>query len=78
MTGSLKLILDRDMRVLGARVVGPNAANLVQPFVFMMNWVSLQRIESLEVLASGARLAASYYPCPEAGTVRPALNQWRK
>ncbi len=35
--GFVKLVVDKSYRILGAHVVGPNAAILVQPFVYLMN-----------------------------------------
>lgn len=75
--GFAKIILDRNMRVLGAHVVGPNAAILVQPFVFMMNsGIPCNELKSA-CLASGGDVESCsrlLSLCPEAGTVRPALE----
>ncbi len=35
--GFVKLVIDKSFRILGAHVVGPQAAVLVQPFVYLMN-----------------------------------------
>jgi len=35
--GFVKLIVDKSYKILGAHVIGPNAALLVQPFVYLMN-----------------------------------------
>ncbi len=35
--GFVKLILDEDSRILGAHIIGPNAAILIQPYVYLMS-----------------------------------------
>ena len=35
--GFVKLVVDKSYTILGAHIVGPNAAVLVQPFVYLMN-----------------------------------------
>jgi mycothione reductase len=65
--GFVKIILGRDMKILGAHIVGPYASMLVQPFVYLMN--------------AGVPCPESYAPgglrpedCPKMGTVDPVTE----
>jgi dihydrolipoamide dehydrogenase len=65
--GFAKIILDRDMKILGAHVVGPYASVLVQPFVYLMN---------AGMPCPDARRAGGFRPddCPKMGTVDPMTD----
>ncbi|MHA1784882.1 MAG: dihydrolipoyl dehydrogenase [Candidatus Helarchaeota archaeon] len=77
--GFVKLIVDQNRRIIGAHIIGPHAAILVQPFVYLMNagfTCSVDMGESHDPL----------YPqtCPEAGSfipiyrsqiIHPSLNE---
>ncbi|WP_455364242.1 dihydrolipoyl dehydrogenase family protein, partial [[Eubacterium] cellulosolvens] len=66
--GFVKLIVDTNRRILGAHVVGPNAAILIQPFVYLMNaGYTCGEIE-LPAVRPVSRLS---HPCPEAGSTMP-------
>ena len=69
--GFVKLIVDKSYRLLGAHIVGPNAAILVQPFVYLMNsgfTCSLPEPESENNIPKLERA------CPEAGSFMPIYN----
>ncbi|MHA2036187.1 MAG: dihydrolipoyl dehydrogenase [Promethearchaeota archaeon] len=69
--GFAKLIVDKSYRILGAHVVGPNAALLVQPFVYLMNsgfTCSLPEPQEEKNIPKFERA------CPEAGSFMPIYN----
>ena len=64
----MKLIVDSTYKILGAHVVGPHAAVLVQPFVYLMN--------SGFSCAPDEDLPLEQYPkymraCPDGGSFMP-------
>ncbi|MHA2392275.1 MAG: FAD-dependent oxidoreductase [Promethearchaeota archaeon] len=66
--GFVKLIVDKSYRILGAHVVGPNAALLVQPFVYLMNSGYTCSLPD----SSGEKDFAKFeMACPEAGSFMP-------
>ncbi len=68
--GFVKLVADRSTKLLGAHVVGPHAATLVQPFVYLMNaGYSCPPAET----AAGP-LTRQSFACPEAGTFMPIFR----
>ena len=69
--GFVKLIVDKSYRILGAHVVGPNAAILVQPFVYLMN---SGFTGSLPESKSESNLLKLDKTCPEAGSFMPIYN----
>ena len=83
--GFVKVIVDKNGKILGAHVVGPEAALLVQPFVYMMNAGYVcpppardsnprSRAAESEPQAKRGALAAvdkEQTACPEAGTYFP-------
>jgi dihydrolipoamide dehydrogenase len=69
--GFAKLIVDKSYRLLGAHVVGPNAAILVQPFVYLMNSGFTC---SLPEPQSGSDIPKLEKACPEAGSFMPIYN----
>jgi len=67
--GFVKLIVDSSYKILGAHVVGPHAAVLVQPFVYLMNaGFSCPPDEELSLDESPVK---SYFACPESGSFMP-------
>ncbi len=66
--GFVKLVVDRSRRILGAHVVGPHAAILVQPFVYLMNsgYACPPAGER-----AGSGILKNRMACPEAGTFMP-------
>jgi len=70
--GFAKLILTRDMRIVGAHVVGPNAAMLVQPFVYLIHaGCPCQALSALAPAKARRRLNEE---CPELGSVMPVAE----
>lgn len=79
--GFVKLIVDKSYRILGAHVIGPHAALLVQPFVYLMNsgfTCSLPELREEKDIPNVQRA------CPEAGSfmliyhsmvIHPSLNE---
>ncbi len=79
--GFVKLIVDKSMRILGAHVVGPNAAVLVQPFVYLMNAGytcaapqerPIEKIPKMERLCPGG---GSFLPIYKSMVIHPSLNE---
>jgi dihydrolipoamide dehydrogenase len=70
--GFAKIILTRDMRILGAHVAGPYAAMLVQPFVYLINAGCPCQALSASVPASARRKLNA--ECPELGSVLPVAD----
>jgi len=69
--GFAKLIVDKSYRLLGAHVVGPNAAILVQPFAYLMNSGFTC---SLPEPQSESNIPKLEKACPEAGSFMPIYN----
>ncbi|MBD3352055.1 MAG: dihydrolipoamide dehydrogenase, partial [Candidatus Lokiarchaeota archaeon] len=68
--GLVKLIIDESYQILGAHIIGPNAALLVQPFVYLMN--SGYSCEPSEVPITQAPKYMK--ACPDAGSFMPIYN----
>ena len=66
--GFVKLIVDKSYQILGAHVVGPHAAVLVQPFVYLMNSGFTCDLPETSGLLNIPRLDRA---CPEAGSFMP-------
>ncbi|MFX0174755.1 MAG: dihydrolipoyl dehydrogenase [Candidatus Hodarchaeota archaeon] len=66
--GFVKLIVDKSYRILGAHVVGPHAAILVQPFVYLMNAGFTCVLPELSEKADIPKLERA---CPEGGSFMP-------
>ncbi|MEJ2279813.1 MAG: hypothetical protein P8Y70_19020 [Candidatus Lokiarchaeota archaeon] len=78
--GFFKLVVDQSFKILGAHVVGPEAAVLVQPFVYLMNSGYTCNLPEEEGFPS----AKLKFACPEAGSfipiyqsqiIHPSLNE---
>ncbi len=67
--GFVKLIVNRDHKLLGAHIVGPNAAVLVQPFAYLMNVGYTCPIQEGE--SKRGPIERLSHPCPESGTFMP-------
>ena len=66
--GFVKLVVDQSRRLLGASVVGPHAALLIQPFVYLMNAGFTCQLSP----TPGAPPELVYsQTCPEAGSFMP-------
>ncbi len=69
--GFVKLVVDKSYKILGAHVVGPYAAILVQPFVYLMNsGFSCNLSEGLDLNLIPKTLRA----CPEGGSFMPIYH----
>ncbi len=69
--GFVKLIVDKSQKVLGAHVIGPFAAMLVQQFVYLMNaGFTCVESEDIDLGIIPKHLKA----CPEGGTISPIQN----
>ena len=70
--GFVKLIADKNHKILGAHIIGPFAAILVQQFVYLMNagFTCVEPEEDLELNVIPKHLRA----CPEGGTLSPIEN----
>ncbi len=79
--GFVKLIVDRSYRILGAHVVGPNAAVLVQPFVYLMNsgftcsMPDLTEKSDIPKLAMACPEGGSFMPIYKSMVIHPSLNE---
>jgi dihydrolipoamide dehydrogenase len=69
--GFVKIVVSKDRKILGAHVVGPNAALLVQPFVYLMNTGYVCPIPEVSEKGPIKKLS---HPCPEKGTFMPIKN----
>ena len=69
--GFVKLIVDKSYRILGAHVIGPHAALLVQPFVYLMNSGFTC---SLPELGEEVNITKVEKACPEAGSFMPIYH----
>ncbi|MBN2199914.1 MAG: FAD-dependent oxidoreductase [Candidatus Aminicenantes bacterium] len=65
--GFFKLVAEDSGRILGAHVVGPQAALLVQPFVYLMN----SGYACPKSKNAVPRLSREDMACPEAGSIMP-------
>ena len=79
--GFVKLIVDKNYRLLGAHVVGPDAAVLVQPFVYLMNAgftcspPDKTGVESVPKLIRACPEAGTYMPIYRSMVIHPSLNE---
>jgi len=79
--GFVKLIVDSSYRILGAHVIGPHAALLVQPFVYLMNsgfTCSLPEYKDEKDLPKVERAcpeAGSFMPIYHSMVIHPSLNE---
>jgi mycothione reductase len=64
--GFIKLIIGEDSTILGVHIVGPYAAMLLQPFVYLMNASQKCEINPNRVCSTTM--------CPELGTYNPILD----
>ena len=69
--GFVKLIIDKSYKLLGAHVVGPHAAILVQPFVYLMNAGYTCDSPDFPGRTGPNKLARA---CPEAGSFMPVYK----
>ncbi|OQB53672.1 MAG: Mycothione reductase [Firmicutes bacterium ADurb.Bin146] len=79
--GFVKLIVGEDKSILGAHVVGPNAAILLQPYVYMMNCnkkcekkIKKKKVE-IEQLRAMCPHLGTYTPMDESMIIHPAMSE---
>ena len=83
--GFVKIVVGEDQKILGVHVVGPHAAILVQPFVYMMNAGQkctsgnkippaklAERIRGLRVMCPPL---GTYVPISDSMVIHPSLNE---
>ncbi len=79
--GFVKLIVSKSYKILGAHVVGPHAAILVQPFVYLMNsgysCVLPEFSEKTDIpkLARACPEGGSFMPIYHSMIIHPSLNE---
>ncbi|MBD3342136.1 MAG: dihydrolipoamide dehydrogenase [Candidatus Lokiarchaeota archaeon] len=81
--GMVKLIIDQSYRILGAHVIGPHAAILVQPFVYLMNAgftcpPPKEDMEGEHPISKGAMAcpeSGSFMPIYKSMVIHPSLNE---
>ncbi|TFG03658.1 MAG: dihydrolipoyl dehydrogenase [Promethearchaeota archaeon] len=79
--GFVKLIVDKSYKILGAHVVGPNAAILVQPFVYLMNAgytciiPEKSEEEAIPKIERACPEAGSFMPIYQSMVIHPSLNE---
>ncbi len=69
--GFVKLVIDKSYKLLGAHVVGPYAALLVQPFVYLMNAGYTCDSPEFPARTGPNKLGRA---CPEAGSFMPVYK----
>ncbi len=79
--GFVKLIVDKSYKILGAHVIGPHAAILVQPFVYLMNsgfTCSLPEYKDEKDVTKVEKAcpeAGSFMPIYHSMVIHPSLNE---
>ena len=79
--GFVKVIADEDMKILGAHVIGPQAAILVQAFVYLMNMDfccscgKTKRAEPLLEVAQDCHVSGSANLMNRSMVIHPALSE---
>ncbi|MFW9972738.1 MAG: hypothetical protein ACFFDF_21310, partial [Candidatus Odinarchaeota archaeon] len=79
--GFVKLIVDKSYKILGAHVIGANAAILVQPFVYLMNSGYTCRLpeykdeKDLPKVEKACPEAGSFMPIYHSMVIHPSLNE---
>ncbi len=71
--GFVKIIVDDEKKLLGVHIVGPHAAILVQPFVYLMN-AGFKCRQNVEQKDKHAGIAELRMMCPSLGTYEPIAN----
>ncbi|MFW6111273.1 MAG: dihydrolipoyl dehydrogenase family protein [Thermoproteota archaeon] len=67
--GFVKLIVSENRKILGAHIIGPHAAVLVQPFAYLMNTGYTCPTQKEETEKGPIKQLS--HPCPEKGTFMP-------
>jgi len=71
--GFVKIIADDEKKLLGVHIVGPHAAILVQPFVYLMN-AGFKCRKSADRKGRQAEIKGLRMMCPSLGTYEPIAN----
>ncbi|MHA1341897.1 MAG: dihydrolipoyl dehydrogenase [Promethearchaeota archaeon] len=79
--GLFKLIVDESYRILGAHIIGPHAATLVQPFVYLMNSgfscspADKPIAEIPKYMRACSPDAGSFIPIYKSMVIHPSINE---
>lgn len=78
--GLVKIVIDESYKILGAHIVGPHAALLVQPFVYLMNsgyHCSPRDKDSAEIpkYMQACPGAGTFMPMYDSMVIHPSLNE---
>ena len=79
--GFVKLVVDQSRTLLGAHIIGPHAAVLVQPFVYLMNAGYICAIsptpesEPIPTYSQTCPEAGSFMPIYRSQVIHPSLNE---
>ena len=79
--GFIKLVINKDRTILGVHIVGPYAAILVQPFVYLMNSgftcniTPEKRIDQVPKTERACPTAGSFIPIYRSMIIHPSLNE---
>lgn len=71
--GFIKIIVGEDKKILGVHIVGPQAAILLQPFVYLMN-EGYQCMKEAQKCAKKQGIGELRMLCPQLGTYTPISN----
>lgn len=71
--GFIKMIVGEDKKILGVHIVGPQAAILLQPFVYLMN-EGYECKRKVEDYAEKKGIQGLRMLCPQMGTYEPISN----
>ena len=71
--GFVKIVADDEKKLLGVHIVGPHAAILVQPFVYLMN-AGFKCRQSAVQKDKQAEIKGLRMMCPSTGTYEPIAN----
>jgi mycothione reductase len=79
--GFVKLVIDESYKILGAHVIGPHAAVLVQPFVYLMNAgytcppPDQKEADIIPKTARACPESGSFMPIYKSMVIHPSLNE---
>ncbi|HOR17904.1 MAG TPA: FAD-dependent oxidoreductase [Bacilli bacterium] len=81
-SGFVKIIIGEEKKILGVHIVGPHAALLVQPFVYLMNSSHKcnesqlkRKVKSIEELRVICPPLGTYMPIHDSMVIHPSLNE---
>ena len=79
--GFVKLIADKDKKILGVHIIGPHADILVQAFVYLMNagysceYADKKQCAKMQKLNEVFRVNGSFVPIFKSIVIHPSLNE---